>query len=167
MKTIIIALLALSSTLVSAQNTIIWLGGTPGKETKWNEAKNWSKHQIPDEDSRVIIKYHNSGHHAQPVITENVVVASIEIQTSAILTILGNGHLLIDGAYAYSEGISIYGGKLMNDGIIKLYNLPNNLSLDFLNNIQNTGFVFIDDQLKKGKRTEEIAATNFPEEVKH
>lgn len=151
MKSFIIFFLAFTSTLLTAQNTVTWLGGTPGKETKWNEAKNWNNHQVPDEYSNVIIKRLSSGHDAQPVIVENVEVASIEIQSGAQLTIFGSGNLLIDGEYIYTEGISIYGGKLVNGGIINFYNLANDLTNEFLNNIQNTGYVFVDDQLRKGK----------------
>ncbi len=151
MKTLLILLLTTTSTLLTAQTTVTWLGGTPGKETFWNEAKNWSNHQIPDENSNVIIQRLNSGHDAQPVIEDQAEVASIEIQSNAQLTIYGNGNLLIDGAYLYTEGISMYGGKLVNAGIINFYNLAKNLSNEFLNNIQNTDYVFVDDQLRKGK----------------
>ena len=71
MKTLIIAILTFSTSLIIAQNTVTWVGGTPGNETSWEEPKNWSDNKVPNENSVVIIKDFNSGHNAQPVITEN------------------------------------------------------------------------------------------------
>jgi hypothetical protein len=38
-----------------AQKTIVWKGGTPGQETNWYCAKNWSTHTVPDAFSDVVI----------------------------------------------------------------------------------------------------------------
>lgn len=157
MKTLIIAILTFSTSLIIAQNTVTWVGGTPGNETSWEEPKNWSDNKVPNENSVVIIKDFNSGHNAQPVITENVEVASIEIQANAQLTIEENGELIIDGSFTYSEGISVYGGEVINKGTVHLYSLSVDLTEDYFNKIQNTGYVFMDDKLKVGE--EEILSS--------
>ncbi len=120
MKTLIIVLLSLLSTSAIAQTSAIWKGGTPGRETSWNEARNWSIYQVPDENTEVIIKALHTGHHAQPVIDGQVEVRSIELQAGATLTVSRGGSLLIDGEEQYTFGIVNYGGKLVNDGLIKL-----------------------------------------------
>ena len=130
MKTLIVALFMLSSTILSAQETIRWEGGTPGNETNWNEARNWSGHQIPDEISLVVIKKQNSGHNAQPVITNDVVVAEIEIHSGAVLTISNNATLIIDGEFTHSEGLVNYGGTLINHGILIEKNIDQDPRID-------------------------------------
>lgn len=158
MKTLIIAILTFSTSLIVAQNTVTWIGGTPGNETSWDEPRNWSDNKIPNENSIVIIKYANSGHNAQPVITEKVEVASIEVQANAQLTIKKDAELIIDGSFTYSEGISVYGGEVINKGTVHLYSLSVDVTEDYLNQIQNTGYVFMEDQLKVGD--EEILSSN-------
>lgn len=123
MKTLIITALTLLSSLSFAQQVIEWVGGTPGKEQSWNEASNWSTNQVPDEYSIVVIKFKNTGHNAQPIIEQSVHVASIQIHSGALLTIDGGADLLIDGTYTFSEGLSNYGGKIDNAGIINLLNI--------------------------------------------
>jgi hypothetical protein len=119
MKNLIIILLAACLPLfINAQTTITWKGGTPGKETKWNEPKNWDAYRIPNEDDKVIIKMENSGHFSQPVINDEVHIAWLEIHSGAELTIAATGQLTLEGTYTYSEGISIYGGNLSSDGEI-------------------------------------------------
>ena len=50
MKNLILASLILATaTMISAQNTVTWVGGTPGSETSWTEAKNWSKEKAKRE----------------------------------------------------------------------------------------------------------------------
>jgi len=38
-----------------AQKTVVWKGGTPGQETNWYCAKNWSPQTVPDAFSDVVI----------------------------------------------------------------------------------------------------------------
>lgn len=125
MKTLAILLLSLISTATIAQQTVIWKGGTPGKETSWNEARNWSTYNVPDEDTDVVIKALHTGHHAQPVIDDLVEVRSIELHTGASLTIEVEGRLLIDGEEHYTLGIVNYGGTLFNHGMISLTQIEN------------------------------------------
>ncbi|MDF1865624.1 MAG: hypothetical protein P1U70_12370 [Saprospiraceae bacterium] len=157
MKTLIIAILTFSTSFIIAQNTVTWIGGTPGNETNWEVAKNWSNNQVPNENSVVVIKYLNSGHNAQPIVENFVEVASIEVQANAQLTIEANAELIVDGSFTYSEGISLYGGEVINKGTVHLYSLSVDVTEDYFNKIQNTGYVFMDDQLKIGE--EEILSS--------
>ncbi|KAA3624816.1 MAG: hypothetical protein DWQ02_22615 [Bacteroidetes bacterium] len=120
MKASLILLLSLLSVFAFSQKTLTWKGGTPGNEHDWYEPKNWDKNIVPDEDSYVIIKRLNTGHDAQPVIAEKVIVAYIELQSRSILTISNKGSLILDGSYTYSEGINFYGGQLLNEGVLNL-----------------------------------------------
>ena len=121
MKTsIIILLTACLPLFIHAQTAISWKGGTPGKETKWSEPKNWDAHRIPNEEDKVIIKMENNGHFSQPVIDKEVHIAWLEIHSRAALEVTKSGVLLIDGTDVYSEGISMYGGKLHSEGEIIL-----------------------------------------------
>lgn len=117
---IIVCLWLLAPTLLYTQQTITWKGGTPGKETVWNEARNWDQHRLPNENDRVIIKLENNGHFAQPVIKGKAHVAWTEIYVGSSLYVDKTGTLLVDGEHADSEGISIYGGELVSDGKIIL-----------------------------------------------
>lgn len=101
---------------LSAQTHAYWLGGTPGKETNWEEPRNWDTNKTPDENTYVVITSQNSGHDAQPVINTEVLVASIQIHPGAMLTVEKKGQLTVDISETYSEGIQIYGGALKNMG---------------------------------------------------
>lgn len=103
----------LSLTPTFAQHVFTWKGGTPGQETNWNEPRNWSTYQVPDEFSHVVIKRLHTGHYAQPVIEQEVEVASIQVHTGASLTIKTGGQLLIDGEYAKQEELTLFGGTLL------------------------------------------------------
>lgn len=144
MKTLAILLLSLLSTATIAQQTVIWKGGTPGKETSWNEARNWSNYQVPDEDTDVVIKALHTGHHAQPVIDGRVEVRSIELHTGTSLTIKEKGKLLIDGAEDYTLGIVNYGGMLYNDGLIYLTQIEDFSAEKFAAHVLGNGSLFMD-----------------------
>ena len=132
MKTSIILILASLLTAFSqAQSSISWVGGTPGKETTWNEPRNWDDHKVPAEHDKVVIKKVNSGHGAQPVIESNVHIAWLEIHSGAKLAISEGSQLILDGAYTYSEGISIYGGDLYSEGEI----LFKDIEFEFIANL--------------------------------
>lgn len=146
MKTLIYVLSFFAITSLNAQTEMIWLGGTPGQETNWNQPKNWSTNQVPSEDDWVIIKSTNSGHNAQPIITTEVTLAGLEIQAGATLTIATKGELTIDGAMTYNHGILNF-GKITNSGMVSVANtgltplFPANFSID------NKGiFALLDDQ---------------------
>jgi hypothetical protein len=115
---LIIVLSILAPLFINAQTTTTWKGGTPGRETTWNEPKNWDANRIPGEWDKVIIKREYNGHFSQPVINAAVQVSWLEIHPGAELTITPSGQLTIDGSFTYSEGVSIYGGNIRSDGEI-------------------------------------------------
>lgn len=106
--------------LLTAQTNIVWKGGTPGQETKWTEPQNWDANRVPGEFDHVVIHAENTGHFSQPVLDGTAQIASVEIGPGAELHIAETGQLVVDGTHTYSEGISIYGGKLVADGIVIL-----------------------------------------------
>ncbi|MFT4679716.1 MAG: hypothetical protein ACI943_001795, partial [Gammaproteobacteria bacterium] len=122
----IITLLALTfSMTILAQTENVWMGGTIGHEADWNTARNWSEGFVPDEDSYVIINLHNS----QPVINGEAIAASVEVRSGAQLTIANEAQLLINGEEVYSEGISPYGGQLVNEGALYIQNVESQKSV--------------------------------------
>jgi hypothetical protein len=123
MKALLFVLLSFFTVLSFAQNTVTWKGGTPGNENNWYTASNWDKNVVPDQDSYVIIKRLNTGHDAQPLIDEEVKVACIELQSSALLTVTKKGRLVLDGSFSYSEGFQFFGGRIFNEGIVNFRNI--------------------------------------------
>jgi hypothetical protein len=113
MKTLIFSLLVLAMTASFAQQQVIWKGGTPGHETSWNEPRNWSTYQVPDEFSHVVIMPLHTGHHAQPVIDQEVEVASIQVHTGAKLTIKIGGEILVDGESSNPHELGLFGGVVI------------------------------------------------------
>lgn len=121
MKHSIFLLMMLFSISSFAQTTAHWKGGTPGKKNCWHEAKNWSDNRVPDEFTYVVIEALNTGHHALPVISQEIEVGGIDIYGGASLTIKNTGSVTIDGSDFYTEGITNTGGKIYNHGVIHLY----------------------------------------------
>ena len=123
MKNLIIVLIVLMTqglTSVDAQN--IWKGGTPGRETDWDVAKNWSENKVPDWTEDVIIAdvSTNSGYY--PVIDSEVApIAHLEIHSNAILTINPEGKLLVNGISTFNTGITLI-GKICIDGDLEIKN---------------------------------------------
>lgn len=79
-----------------AQNINTWKGGTPGKENKWDEPRNWSKNQVPDEFSDVIIPDVSTSTFSYPIIEEAIIeLNSIMVQSTANLTIESTATLVI------------------------------------------------------------------------
>lgn len=146
MKSLSVLSLVFLSFNLLAQDIIYWKGGTPGKETNWEEPRNWNTHKIPGSSSHVIISALNSGHNAQPKIQNKIEVASIEIQNGATLSIKPNGELIIDGEFTYSNGISIFGGQLLNNGLIEIKNIGNFDEASFLNALAGNGDLLIDNK---------------------
>lgn len=144
---IIIFIWVLGNITLFAQNTIVWKGGTPGKENSWNEPKNWDVNQIPGNNSHVIIRAINSGHQAQPRIETQVSVASIEIHSGSTLIIGEKGEVLLDGEYTFSHGIVNYGGKIINKGKIELRNID---SLD----VQKSKEIIAKEEFKNNSRNQ-------------
>ena len=131
MKQVLFLALVLMSSALLAQGTVNWIGGTPGKETAWNEPRNWDNNRVPDETTHVVIQLKNTGHFAQPVIDEYVEVASLTLYPGGELNITDEGTLLVDGGFTLSEGIRMEGGKLNSAGEIVLLNLDQEIVDNF------------------------------------
>lgn len=113
---ILISCLALFSFTAFAQNT--WTGGTPGRETDWMEACNWSKQRVPGWDDNVLIPHLWHSHY--PVVSAAVPpVAHLEVEGGARLSIKSGGHLPIDGSSTYNTGILLI-GKIDNSGVLSV-----------------------------------------------
>ena len=114
-----------------AQN--YWKGGTPGNETNWNYAKNWSQNRIPDWSEDVIIPdvSTQSGHF--PVISQVIeAIPHLEIHSNATLTVLPKGRLVIDGQTTFNSGIFLK-GKIISSGVIDIVNVAT-LKIDKMGN---------------------------------
>lgn len=103
MKTLLIAILSLITTITFAQQSVTWKGGTPGKETSWNEARNWSNNKVPNEFSDVFINDVSTSTFSAPVINEGTIeLNSISIASNGKLTIESTARVIVFG---YTEGI--------------------------------------------------------------
>ena len=134
-----------ATSFITAQNTVTWIGGTPGQETNWDEPRNWSTNHVPNEDSNVVIALSNSSHNAQPIIKNDVEVVSIQILSGGNLTVSEYVKLTVSGAYNYSEGISLHGGNLTNNGTINLVELDVEVTAEYFNKNENTGIVLVNN----------------------
>jgi hypothetical protein len=157
----IITLLALTfSMTILAQTENVWIGGTIGHESDWNTARNWSEGFVPDEDSYVIINLHNSGHNSQPVITGDAVAASVMVYSGAQLTIANTAQLVINGEEVYSEGISLYGGQLVNEGALYIQHVESQASMLDLSTYSGNGLVVLDNTEMNNTMTGATMASN-------
>jgi hypothetical protein len=101
-----------------AQN--YWKGGTPGSQSNWNTAKNWSQNQVPDWSQDLIIPdvFALSGFF--PVIDQVIEAFPYnEMQSNAVFTVLPHGRLVIDGTSTYNSG-HFLNGKLIASGEIDI-----------------------------------------------
>lgn len=99
---------------------VIWKGGTPGAETQWNEARNWTTNKVPSEFDNVIITDLSSKGNFYPVINTKVQpIAHLNIQGGATLEITTKGELIIDGSNTYNNGITLV-GHIHNKGQINI-----------------------------------------------
>ncbi|MEO1262295.1 MAG: hypothetical protein AAFZ15_26045 [Bacteroidota bacterium] len=122
MKTLLIAFLTFSATFLFAQNNVTWIGGTPGNETAWDEAKNWSNHRVPDVFSNVVIPDVSSTTFSFPVIESDLVeINSIFIYSTAQLTIEEKAKLVI-----YGESENLINIVQVSSNAIALENVVNN-----------------------------------------
>ena len=103
MKNLLIAILTLSATITFAQQTVTWKGGTPGNETNWNEAKNWSNNRVPNIFSDVVIEDVSTSTFSTPSIEGGIIeLNSIRITSNAKLTVGVNAKVII---YSHTEGL--------------------------------------------------------------
>ncbi len=120
MKTLIIALLTLTSTITAAQNTVTWVGGTPGNETSWEEPKNWSNHHVPNEFSNVYIPDVSTSTFSNPVIEKGIIeLNSLQIVSTAKLTIDEMAKLIVHGNAdgVYADNVDIKGSFIVWDEV--------------------------------------------------
>jgi len=135
-NSILFVLLTLSLTSLKAQN--IWCGGTPGNETNWNIAKNWSENRVPDWTKEVIIPDVSTCSGYYPIIDSEVeLIAYLEIQSNACLTILPKGKLIIDGDSTFDTGLRLLGDikvegelEIINTALSAVENLSGNSLYD-------------------------------------
>jgi len=139
------------STLSFSQTTAHWKGGTPGKKNCWHVAQNWSNNQVPDEFTYVVIEALNTGHHALPVISEEVEVGGIDVYGGATLTIKNTGIVTIDGSDFYTEGITNTGGEILNHGTINLLQLEKFSYKNVEKMLQGKGNIVVDGILLNHK----------------
>ena len=117
---VLIVLLIQTFNAVNAQN--FWKGGTPGQETEWNVAKNWSENRVPDWTQDVIIPDVSTSSGYFPIIEDEVEpIAHLEIQSNAILTIHPEGKLMVDGISTFNTGITLI-GEIDVDGDLEIKN---------------------------------------------
>jgi hypothetical protein len=81
---------------LSGQIRTTWIGGTPGRETDWYCAKNWSKNQVPNEFSVVTIPDVSTTTFVYPKIKKGeAIVFSLDIQPGAKLGLDDSAILVI------------------------------------------------------------------------
>jgi Tol biopolymer transport system component len=103
MKTLLIAILSLITTITFAQQSVTSKGGTLGNETSWNVARNWSNNKVPNEFSDVIINDVSTSTFSAPVIKEGTIeLNSIRIASNGQLTVESTAKVIV---YGYTEGI--------------------------------------------------------------
>ena len=80
-------LFAANLSSLQAQTTNVWKGGFPGRETDWNQSRNWSLGKTPDVFDRVIIPDVSASTQKYPIVKEGEIeVLSIDVRTGASLT---------------------------------------------------------------------------------
>lgn len=94
---ILFALIFIAQSTLSAQKTATWKGGTPGRSTDWMCASNWREGRLPNEFSAVIIPDVSTSSQSYPIIRNGEVeVFSVDVQSSAILTLNAGARLVAD-----------------------------------------------------------------------
>ena len=120
MKTLIILLLTLTSSILVAQKSVTWLGGTPGNETSWEEPKNWSTHHVPNEFSDVYIPDVSTSSFSNPTIKNGTIeLNTLQIESTAKLTIQKMAKLIVYGNAEgfYATNFEIKGSFIVLDEV--------------------------------------------------
>ena len=90
-------LFAANLSSLQAQTTNVWKGGFPGRETDWNQSRNWSLGKTPDVFDRVIIPDVSASTQKYPIVKEGEIeVLSIDVRTGASLTLLRSARIVAD-----------------------------------------------------------------------
>ena len=115
---ILISFFALYS--ISSFAQAVWSGGTPGHETDWMEARNWSQQRVPGWNDNVVIPH--LWHDNYPEIKTAVpAIAHLEVEGGARLAIKADGYLPINGSSTFDSGILLI-GKINNEGMLAITN---------------------------------------------
>ena len=123
MKTLIILLLTLTSSILVAQKSVTWIGGTPGNETSWEEPKNWSDQHVPNEFSNVYIPDVSTSTFSNPIIKNGIIeLNTLEIESTAKLTIQKEASLIVYGNAEgfYANNFEIKGAFIVLDEISEM-----------------------------------------------
>lgn len=123
-----ILVLILSTTWTNCQ--AIWVGGTIGQETNWNEPNNWDKHRLPNAMDDVLIPAQEYDNMYYPTLQRSVVkIGRLTIQKGASCRIDDNACLMIDGSFMYDHGVvnlglfEVYGNlSIKNVGVMPISN---------------------------------------------
>ncbi len=140
MGIVLISLLFVSTS--HAQN--YWRGGTPGKETDWNTAKNWSQNRVPDWSQDVIIPDVSTQSGYYPMIDKVVdMIPHLEIHSNATLTIQTHGKIVIDGQTTFNSGIFLSGELIAKGDLLIVHTALQKIDLqggEFIAGQQNFAF---------------------------
>ncbi|MFK7776307.1 MAG: hypothetical protein AB8F94_29565 [Saprospiraceae bacterium] len=120
MRILIIIAITFSTTFLYAQKIVIWIGGTPGSETSWDQPKNWSNHNVPNEFSNVLIPDVSNSTFSNPVIQNGIIeLKSLQIESSAKLTIDKMAKLIVYGKAEgiYASNVEIKGSLIVWDEV--------------------------------------------------
>lgn len=114
---IVLTLFLSYSFCLSAQTTVTWQGGKPGRTTDWNCPANWSEGRVPDEFTQVIIptgaNFYPTIRYAPTPIDALLMEGGtkLTIQTGAMLSILGETGIF--------DGLTVL-GHIENNGILEI-----------------------------------------------
>lgn len=112
----------LMHTMITAQTTATWMGGTPGRAQDWNCPTNWREGRVPDEFSQVIIP---ADRHAYPVIRTVVDdIDALRVDGGSQLTLASGGQLTVLGESGRLNGMSVF-GFIQNDGLLRYESMGN------------------------------------------
>ena len=136
MKKMLVALVfAICSLSVTGQS--IWIGGTPGRETDWMEARNWLDKKIPGSDDYVLIAH--IGQEVYPVIRSVLPeIAGLEIEGGARLEVLPEGVMTVVPERQGGTGLSLI-GTVTNQGVIRIGGLMKNTTDGGIENLVLAG----------------------------
>lgn len=109
-----VSIILFSQTLLNAQKTATWKGGTPGKPSEWNCATNWREGRVPNEFSDVVIP--SILNHTYPVISTSVDdINALFLASEASLRIDKKGALTV-----YERAEIAPGSMIQNHGVLSL-----------------------------------------------
>jgi len=132
MRTLLLIIMTFSATIIMGQKSVEWIGGTPGKETCWNEPRNWSDHKVPNEFSNVFIGKTSASVVHFPVISEGLIeLNSINLSNQATLKLDASAELII-----YDSATGIFSNNFVADGRVVMVEeaLGHNESIVVVNN---------------------------------